>query len=161
MNRRMIATPVGELMLVANKQGLSAIHWVDAATVVPDADDTECLGARCALDTAEAELNAYFAGELKQFKTPIAAIGTPFQQRVWAALTRIPYAETRTYGEVAALLGNRGAARAVGAAAARNPIPIVVPCHRVIGHNGRLTGFAGGLPNKRVLLNLEGVCLKR
>ena len=107
------------------------------------------------LRDAVRQLGAYFAGELGRFELPLAARGTPFQQRVWKALSQIPYAQTRSYGEIAAALGTPKSVRAVGAANGRNPIPIVVPCHRVIGADGSLTGYGGGLPLKKLLLELE------
>jgi methylated-DNA-[protein]-cysteine S-methyltransferase len=107
------------------------------------------------LKQARRELDDYFAGKLTRFTVGTAAHGTPFQQRVWAALRRIPYGATRTYGEQAAAIGSPRASRAVGLANGRNPIAIIVPCHRVIGSNGSLTGFGGGLHRKRFLLDLE------
>ena len=101
------------------------------------------------------QLRAYFARELTEFDVPLAASGTPFQQRVWEALRRIPYGETRSYGQLAAEIGSPAASRAVGAANGRNPVSIVVPCHRVIGSTGRLTGYAGGLSTKELLLAHE------
>ena len=101
------------------------------------------------------QLGAYFRGELTDFDLPVAAAGTPFQQRVWEALRRIPYGETRSYGRLAAEVGNAAASRAVGAANGRNPVSIVVPCHRVIGATGRLTGYAGGMTTKEQLLAHE------
>jgi len=107
------------------------------------------------LQAVAEQLTAYFRGELTAFDLPVAAAGTPFQQRVWAALQDIPYGETRSYGEVAAEIGNPAASRAVGAANGRNPVSIVVPCHRVVGSTGRLTGYAGGLTTKEQLLAHE------
>lgn len=104
---------------------------------------------------ARAQLTAYFAGELIEFDLPLAPQGTEFQKQVWLALRRIPFGATTTYGEIARALGDAGAVRAVGAANGRNPLPIIVPCHRVIGANGSLTGFGGGLPVKRWLLDHE------
>jgi methylated-DNA-[protein]-cysteine S-methyltransferase len=101
------------------------------------------------------QLAAYFRGELTEFDLPVAATGTPFQQRVWEALQRIPYGETWSYGRLAAEIGNPAASRAVGAANGRNPVSIVVPCHRVIGSTGALTGYAGGLTTKEQLLSHE------
>jgi len=101
------------------------------------------------------QLKLYFAGSLRCFNLPLKPNGTEFQQRVWQALLQIPYSETRSYGEIAQQIGSIKAVRAVGAANGRNPIPIVIPCHRVIGANGKLTGFGGGLPLKRYLLKLE------
>lgn len=107
------------------------------------------------LEEAWAQLERYFAGELRQFSLPLAPAGTPFQQAVWRALEEIPYGETRSYGEIASQVGRPKASRAVGAANHRNPIPIVIPCHRVIGAGGTLTGYGGGLDRKRLLLDLE------
>lgn len=107
------------------------------------------------LAEAEQQLNEYFAGLRQEFDLPLAPKGTAFQQQVWAALRRIPYGETRTYGQLAALLGRPKAARAVGGGCHRNPIGIIIPCHRVVGANGALTGYAGGLENKQYLLELE------
>ena len=101
------------------------------------------------------QLAAYFRGELTDFDLPVAPAGTPFQQRVWEALTEIPYGETRSYGQLALAIGNPAASRAVGAANGRNPVSILVPCHRVVGSTGRLTGYAGGLTTKEQLLAHE------
>jgi len=109
------------------------------------------------LDDCAKQLDAYFAGQLTEFDLPLVYSGTDFQQQVMHALRDIPYGETCSYGEMAKKLGRDGAARAVGSANRRNPLPIIVPCHRVIGANGELTGFAGGLSIKRKLLTLEGV----
>jgi O-6-methylguanine DNA methyltransferase len=108
------------------------------------------------LDAASQQLGLYFAAELQRFDLPLAPVGTDFQRQVWWALTAIPYGSTVSYGALAQRLGRPGAARAVGAANARNPLPIVMPCHRVVGADGSLTGFGGGLPAKRGLLQLEG-----
>jgi len=107
------------------------------------------------LRQARSQLTEYFAGQRREFDLPLAPSGTPFQHRVWAALSRIPYATTETYGELARVIGSRGAARAVGMANGRNPLSIIVPCHRVIGSDGSLTGYGGGEANKRALLDLE------
>jgi len=101
------------------------------------------------------QLNAYFAGELREFEIPLLMEGTEFQKRVWKALLAIPYGETISYGELAKKIGEPKAVRAVGAANGQNPIPIIVPCHRVIGSDGSLTGFGGGIENKKRLLELE------
>ena len=102
------------------------------------------------------QLAEYFAGQRRVFDLPLAAAGTPFQQRVWAALRAIPYGQTRSYGQIAAAIGSPGACRAVGMANNRNPIMIIVPCHRVIGADGRMVGYAGGVRIKEYLLRLEG-----
>lgn len=107
------------------------------------------------LARAAAQLAAYFAGERRDFDLPLAPQGTPFQQRVWDALLAIPYGAVRSYGDVARAIGRPAASRAVGAANGRNPIAIIVPCHRVIGASGQLTGYGGGLPTKRWLLEHE------
>lgn len=155
------ASPVGRLTLVAGEAGLRAVLWeVDRPGRVP-------LGPVCddpqhpVLVETRRQLDAYFARRLRRFDLPLDPVGTPFQKRVWAALGRIPFGQTRSYGEIAAELGDTRAVRAVGAANARNPISIVVPCHRVIGASGLLTGFAGGLDAKATLLTLEGVQLGR
>jgi O-6-methylguanine DNA methyltransferase len=112
------------------------------------------------LQQAEDELQRYFAGERVQFSCPLDLHGTAFQIRVWEELTRIPYGETRSYGEIARTIGRPAAVRAVGAANGANPVAIIVPCHRVIGSNGNLTGYGGGLPTKAWLLSLEGLQVK-
>jgi len=150
-----IASPVGVLTLVAGDAGLAAVLW--------DNDDPKRVrvGALRAapehpiLVQAEHELRAYFAGERTSFTVPLAAAGTEFQKKAWAALLTIPYGETRSYGELARQIGNAKASRAVGAANGRNPISIIVPCHRAVASDGALTGFAGGLEAKRYLLSLE------
>jgi len=107
------------------------------------------------IQKAAAQVKEYFAGKRKQFKLPIAMHGTEFQMAVWQALQKIPYGETRSYKEIAAMIGRPKAVRAVGMANNRNPISIIVPCHRVIGHDGKLVGYGGGLPLKQLLLELE------
>ena len=138
MSTRAIKTPIGPLTLQADEAAVTAIRFGAGG-----AQDASPL-----LDAAEAQLREYFAGARRTFDLPLAPHGTAFQQRVWTALRAIPYGETRTYGELAA---------AIGSPNARNPIPIIIPCHRVIGANGTLTGYAGGLEIKRRLLALEGI----
>jgi methylated-DNA-[protein]-cysteine S-methyltransferase len=111
------------------------------------------------LAEAARQLRAYFAGELTRFDLPLEPVGTEFQKRVWRQVEAIPYGETRSYAQIAFALGSAGAVRAVGAANGANPLPIVIPCHRVIGTSGKLVGYGGGLPLKRKLLELEGVRL--
>lgn len=147
MSTRAIKTPIGPLTLEADENGVTAIHFSAGG-----AQDASPL-----LDATEAQLREYFAGARRTFDLPLAPHGTAFQRRVWAALRTIPYGETRTYGELAAAIGSPNASRAVGMANHRNPIPIIIPCHRVIGANGTLTGYAGGLEIKRRLLALEGI----
>lgn len=152
---RSMASPLGTLRLVASDTGLAAILWendrpgrVPLNPLVEDHD-------RPILVEAERQLKEYFAGERQSFDLPLDFHGTDFQKAVWSALLAIPFGETRSYGDIANLLGRPTATRAVGAANGRNPISIIAACHRVIGSNGSLTGFAGGLEAKRHLLDLE------
>jgi methylated-DNA-[protein]-cysteine S-methyltransferase len=149
-------SPVGKLKLVAGEDGLEAILWEnDKPSRVPLRDLVEDPNYPV-LQKAEKELREYFAGKRRNFSVPLNMRGTAFQKNVWEALLGIPFGETRTYGELAKQLGSPTASRAVGAANGRNPISIIVPCHRVIGSSGKLTGFAGGLDTKAHLLRLEG-----
>lgn len=151
-----IISPVGALKLVGSDHGLRAIMWEhDAPTRVRLGASVEQTDHPL-LCSVEAQLREYFAGERRRFELPLDFIGTAFQKKVWAALLTIPFGETRSYAQIAAQIGSPVAVRAVGAANGRNPISIVVPCHRVIGSNGSLTGFAGGIANKRYLLDHEG-----
>lgn len=150
-----ISTPVGALKLVASEGGLVAILWPhDDPKRVPLRDLTEDQ-SHAVLREAAQQLQEYFAEERTSFTLPLALRGTPFQLKVWEALRGIPYGETRTYGQLAIQLENPAATRAIGAANGRNPLGIVVPCHRVIGASGKLTGFAGGLSAKGHLLAHE------
>jgi methylated-DNA-[protein]-cysteine S-methyltransferase len=152
---KMIHSPVGNLKLVASDKGLVAILWQnEKLSRVPLNELVEDTVHPILLDT-ERELGEYFAGKRKTFSVPLDMRGTSFQKNVWQALLAIPFGETRSYGQLAKQLGNPQAMRAVGAANGRNPISIIVPCHRVIGSSGKLTGFAGGLETKAYLLNLE------
>jgi methylated-DNA-[protein]-cysteine S-methyltransferase len=148
-----ISTPVGRLRLSGDEEGLRGISFQNRFRPVEIAEDPE--QAREPLREVIAQLEAYFAGERRGFDLPLAPEGTPFQREVWSALLAIPYGETVSYGELARRLGRPNASRAVGAANGRNPIPIIIPCHRVIGADGSLTGFGGGLAIKRRLLELE------
>lgn len=150
-----MSSPVGTLTLVARGDALCAILWEnDRPGRVPL--DTLCEAPDDGvLREAERQLEAYFAGELRAFSLPLSFAGTEFQKSVWQALLTIPYGETRSYGEIARQIGRPKAVRAVGAANGRNPISIVAPCHRVVGQDGTLTGFAGGLAAKEHLLTLE------
>ena len=148
-------SPIGGLRLFADAAGLRRIDFQGAREPRPlppgwARDDA-------ALGRVVEQLGAYFAGRLRDFDLALVPEGTPFQQRVWRSLCEIPYGATTTYGELAARLGNPNASRAVGLANGRNPIPIVIPCHRVIGRDGTLVGYGGGLPIKQRLLALEGV----
>jgi len=150
-----IDSPVGNLKLVASDKGLVAVLWQnDEALRVRLGEQVRQERHPILLET-ERQLGEYFAGQRTSFSVPIDPGGTPFQKNVWEALLAIPFGETRTYGELARRLGNPTASRAVGAATGKNPISIIVPCHRVIGSTGRLTGFAGGLETKAWLLTLE------
>jgi methylated-DNA-[protein]-cysteine S-methyltransferase len=146
-------SPYGPLTLVADDGVLCGLYMTDQRHRPPE----ETFGEPDDTPFAEAEeqLKAYFAGELKEFTVELRLTGTPFQRTVWEQLRRIPYGETRTYGELADSLGTPTASRAVGLANGRNPVGIVVPCHRVIGANGSLTGYGGGLDRKRRLLEFE------
>jgi methylated-DNA-[protein]-cysteine S-methyltransferase len=148
-------SPVGVLKLVASNKGLVAILWEnDKPNRVPFKSLME-KSDHPILKETETQLNAYFAGKLEKFSLPLDASGTEFQKQVWNALLTIPFGQTRSYKQIAEKIGNPKAIRAVGAANGRNPISIVVPCHRVIGADGKLTGFAGGLATKKFLLDVE------
>jgi methylated-DNA-[protein]-cysteine S-methyltransferase len=153
------ASPVGRLTLIASDAGLAAILWEnDNPLRVRIGAISEDAGHPVLADT-ERQLDAYFAGALTTFSVPLDFHGTVFQKNVWAALLTIPFGETRSYGEIARQIGQPNAVRAVGAANGKNPISIIAPCHRVIGTNGKLTGFAGGLEAKAFLLTLERTTL--
>lgn len=142
-------SPCGLIAVSANELGVTALTFVESREAI---DSPSTITELC-----KSELTDYFAGTLRHFSVPLAASGTHFQKRVWSALAEIGYGQTRCYGDIAAQLQQPTAARAVGMANGRNPISIIVPCHRVIGKNGTLTGYAGGLDRKRFLLKLEGV----
>ncbi|HXB64255.1 MAG TPA: methylated-DNA--[protein]-cysteine S-methyltransferase [Solirubrobacteraceae bacterium] len=146
-------SPVGELLASADASGrITGLHFIDGHRL--PARDGWARDDRT-LAPLRRQLEEYFAGERREFELDLAPSGSPFQLSVWRALCAIPYGETASYGEIAATVGQPGAARAVGGANNRNPIAIVVPCHRVIGANGTLTGYGGGLPRKQRLLALE------
>lgn len=149
-----IDSPIGELTVVTRDDSLKAIGFgrSDVSGMVPAKASTVTDIHRAACE----QLAEYFAGEREEFRLKLAPEGTLFQRRVWRALRSIPFGQTVSYGYIAQQIGNSKASRAVGAANGKNPIPIVVPCHRVIGTNGKLTGFAGGLATKAQLLALEG-----
>lgn len=150
-----LKSPVGALKLVASDKGLAAILWENddpkRVRLNPVAEDKNYP----VLLEVERQLNDYFAGKRKKFSLKLDFVGTEFQKKVWEALLTIPFGETRTYGDIAKQIDNPKAVRAVGAANGKNPISIIAPCHRVIGSNGTLTGFAGGLEIKAYLLGLE------
>jgi methylated-DNA-[protein]-cysteine S-methyltransferase len=147
-----LSSPIGPLLLVSDSSGLRQIIFAHNGEPSPKPD-----WHKDSSPFAEPvrQLRAYFAGELEDFDLPLAPEGTPFQQKVWSELCKIPYGETISYGGLARRMGNPNASRAVGLANGSNPIPIVIPCHRVIGSNGKLTGYGGGLPIKEKLLALE------
>jgi methylated-DNA-[protein]-cysteine S-methyltransferase len=153
---KIMKSPLGALKLVGSDRGLAAILWeidnprrVRLEIVRPE--ETQPM-----LVETERQLREYFAGVRRKFTVPLDFAGTEFQNKVWHALLAIPFGETRSYGQIARQLGNANAMRAVGAANGRNPISIIAPCHRLIGSDGKLTGFAGGLEAKAYLLALEG-----
>ncbi|MGE8570519.1 MULTISPECIES: methylated-DNA--[protein]-cysteine S-methyltransferase [Acinetobacter] len=155
LSYQFLDSPVGQLKLVAHETALVAVLWenenpnrVRLAALVED------LQHPILLKTAQ-QLNEYFAGKRQQFDLPLDFEGTAFQQQVWQALLTIPFGETRSYKQIAEQIGNVKAVRAVGAANGKNPISIIAPCHRVVGANGKLVGFAGGLENKEILLKIE------
>jgi methylated-DNA-[protein]-cysteine S-methyltransferase len=150
-----IESPVGELKLVASDKGLVAILWENDSPRRVRLSELVADEKHPVLIETEWQLDEYFAGKRKAFSVALDMRGTRFQQDVWAALLAIPFGETRSYGQLAKQLGNPRASRAVGAANGKNPVSIIVPCHRVIGSSGKLTGFAGGLDTKAHLLNLE------
>ncbi len=148
-----LPTPIGQLLLAGDETHLKCIYFENHAfRPPPDWQRVDLLPYPIA-----EQLDAYFAGALREFDLPLSPEGTTFQLEVWAALEEIPYGETISYAELALRIGNPAAVRAVGLANGKNPLPIVVPCHRVIGSDGSLTGFGGGLPTKEFLLKLEGV----
>lgn len=146
-----IKSPVDELLLVANRSALIGMYFEGYPIAKHWTRDPN----HPILEGAAAQLKEYFAGKRKTFSLPIHFDGTDFQNAVWSNIAKIPYGETITYSDLARQAGSPDAVRAAGASTGRNPISIIVPCHRVMGKNGSLTGFGGGLPRKRYLLNLE------
>ncbi len=156
MNALTVQTPIGLLLLCEEENALCAVRRLEE-------QDTACAedgGASTLLREARRQLEAYFAGALRAFDLPLRPKGTTFELAVWQALREIPYGQTRTYGQIAAQLGKPGASRAVGRACGKNPLLIVIPCHRVLGGGGKLTGFAAGLDVKRALLAMEGTKIR-
>ena len=149
--RDQLTTPLGTLTLEANDRGLSSVRFPNRAGPHETRSRDNSILAQ-----AKRELSAYFGGELKQFSVPLDWQGTDFQQSVWQALTHIPYGETVSYADIARAIGRPSSARPTGGAVGANPLPIIVPCHRVIGSDQTLTGFTGGLNIKIALLELEG-----
>jgi methylated-DNA-[protein]-cysteine S-methyltransferase len=168
---RTIASPVGNLVLTATETGLTGVYFPTSRHHPADGSPSpegrggqgvrtnSAEGAQSLLDRIEAQLNEYFAGSRTTFDLPLEPSGTDFQLSVWELLRKIPYGVTTSYGALARRLGDPKASRAVGAANGANPIPIIVPCHRVVGSKGDLTGFGGGIERKRWLLEHEGALL--
>ncbi len=150
-------SPVGELLLISNGEALTALHMTAGKYVPPVNADWVRDETRAVLKQTRCELDEYFNGKRRMFTIPLAPSGTEFQKQAWVALTKIPFGEKRTYGQQAAIIGRPKAVRAIAAANGKNPIGIIVPCHRVIGADGTLTGYAGGLQNKEFLLKLEDI----
>jgi methylated-DNA-[protein]-cysteine S-methyltransferase len=150
-----IDAPIGPLLIAASEAGLREIRF-HVSRPEAGCGSGWIEGPHVLLDAARRQLREYFQGRRTTFELPVAPEGTPFQRHVWGMLATIPYGQTISYAELASRVGRPGASRAVGAANGRNPLPIVLPCHRVIGADGSLTGFGGGLPLKRFLLELEG-----
>ena len=146
-------SPLGALLLAGTSEGLHIVGFPEGSG--RREVEADWIEDSRPFRTVEAQLEAYFAGERFKFQFPLAPTGTEFRLKVWGALQRIPYGQTTSYGELATRIGNPKASRAVGAAIGSNPLPIVVPCHRVIGKSGSLTGFGGGLSAKKMLLELE------
>ena len=148
-------SPVGRLTLIANDQGLTSVLWENEGLNRVHLKGAEEKKLHPVLRKAERQLQEYFAGQRKKFELDLDPSGTEFQKSVWRALLKIPFGQTRSYGELARQIKKPLASRAVGAANGKNPLSIIVPCHRVIGANGKLVGFAGGLEMKQKLLKLE------
>lgn len=149
-------TPVGRILVAADEDGVKYVQFREddsAAELIQEdwvRDDK-------ALKSVVQQLQAYFAGKLSQFDVPLAPEGTAFQKKVWKALCKVKFGATASYGDIAKSIGNPAACRAVGLANGRNPIAIIIPCHRIIGTNGKLVGYGGGLGRKKTLLSLEGI----
>ena len=150
-------SPLGKILLIADAGQLCRINFQDAVGALPLPADSR--HDEASLHAAMQQLGEYFAGARQSFELRLAPVGSEFQRRVWSALCKIPYGETTSYGGLAKILGKPTASRAVGAANGRNPLPVVVPCHRVIGSSGALTGYYGGVHIKKFLLRLEGIAV--
>jgi methylated-DNA-[protein]-cysteine S-methyltransferase len=148
-------SPLGELLVAASERAVTGVYFLDQRYFPREVDSWQQNAEIVPLMRAVEQLNRYFAGTLRAFDLPLAPAGTPFQRAVWDAIAMVPYGETISYGELARRAGSPGKARAAGTATGQNPIGIIVPCHRIIGANGKLTGYAGGLERKRALLALE------
>lgn len=153
---RIIASPIGHIYLVAEKGALIAVRTHHLPKYCHQGEEKD----ERILDQAEEELEEYFRGERRTFDIPLHMEGTPFQRDVWQATAAVPYGQTATYGDIACAIARPRAARAVGMAENKNPIAIIVPCHRIIGANGKLAGYVGGTDIKRALIRLEGIDIK-
>ncbi len=151
-----VASPVGALLLASNGQALTDLHILSGQYVPAIASHWQASGDDAVLQQARQELTEYFAGQRQVFTLALAAQGTVFQQMAWQTLLRIPFGQTQSYGQQAAWMGKPKAVRAVGGANGKNPIAIVIPCHRVVGADGSLTGYSGGMAHKKFLLRHEG-----
>lgn len=157
------ATPLGPYVLVSSSRGVVCVEPEESMAGMVALYERSGIAVRPGNGfnaQAARELDAYFKGALRRFETPLDLRGTPFQRKVWRLLQEIPYGETRSYGDIAAAMEKRSSARAVGQANGKNPVSIIVPCHRVIGSSGRLVGYGGGLQRKRALLELEARVLR-
>ncbi len=154
-NYTVMKSSVGKITLVADNVSLRAIYWLNQKPDRVKFPDLENNDSNHVLKSAVKQLKAYFSGTRREFDIPLRPVGTVFQEEVWLALRSISYGETVSYSDIAKQIGRPKAVRAVGAAIGKNPLSIMIPCHRVIGANGKLTGFAGGLSTKEFLLNLE------
>ena len=157
MDEILYSSPIGQIIVSANKQGLTGINYVkpedDRSPQLPETTTNPHI------EQAQTELDLYFKGNLEEFSTPLAPAGTPFQLKVWTALSQIPFGMTVSYGHIAEQIGSPKAYQAVGMANNRNPISIIIPCHRVIGNDGKLIGYGGGIWRKEWLLKHEGILL--
>jgi methylated-DNA-[protein]-cysteine S-methyltransferase len=153
-----ISTPIGEITIYANEQAVIGLYMGkdNHEKSVKDRFKSAEEKNTPVLKTTEKEIKAYFAGKIRKFTVPVESTGTPFQEAVWRQLGKIGYGELKTYADIAASIGKPKASRAVGGAVGRNPVSIIIPCHRVIGSDATLTGFGGGLPAKKRLLETEG-----
>jgi methylated-DNA-[protein]-cysteine S-methyltransferase len=150
------SSPIGDLLLTSDGEALTGLHMCQRRGKPAPEPEPSCRRDDAAFQAVREQLDAYFGGELRDFEIPLRMPGTPFQRLVWAGLRAIPYGSTVSYAELARRIGRAGASRAVGSANGRNPIAIVVPCHRVIAADGTLGGYGGGLDRKEWLLELEG-----
>jgi methylated-DNA-[protein]-cysteine S-methyltransferase len=159
MNQRIrycfMPSPLGNVLLVTNGDALCGVYFDDQKYLPPIGPAWQEDSGSAILRAAHNELDQYFAGSRKRFELPLAPNGTPFQRAVWNVIAQVPWGETLTYAELSSRAGHPGSARATGAATGRNPLSIIVPCHRIVGSDGSLTGYAGGLDRKQKLLALE------